>query len=275
MGFFKLSHKESRGFSSLFIISVVALILIFFPKILIRHNSKIDPAEIKQLDSLAAMLNRGEMSSKNRSYFKFDPNSLSIDSLMLLGFSEKIAQRMQNYISKGGHFYKKEDVKKVYGISDQLVSELYPYIMLPDSDKKALNNIIEKLDLNIANEIQLKKVKNIGDILAGRIVKYRELLGGFIDMNQLNEVYGLSDSAKRHLKSSTFIRSNFRPQMIKVNRDQKNVLSGHPYISYELADDIIRFRQINSKIESGKVLANFKSLNKINFEKLIPYLDFR
>jgi len=104
MGFFKLSH--------IFIISVVALILIFFPKILIRHNSKIDPAEIKQLDSLAAMLNRGEMSSKNRSYFKFDPNSLSIDSLMLLGFSEKIAQRMQNYISKGGHFYKKEDVKK-------------------------------------------------------------------------------------------------------------------------------------------------------------------
>ncbi len=275
MGFFKLSHKEARGFSSLFIVSVVALILIFFPEIIIRHNSKIDPSDIKHLDSLAALLNHDEISNKNHIIFRFDPNKLSMDSLMLLGFSEKIAQRMQNYISKGGHFYKKEDVKKIYGISDQLVSELYPYIMLPDSARIAPKRKIEKFDLNNANEIQLKKVRYIGNVLAGRIVKYRNLLGGFINMKQLDEVYGLSDNAKNHLKSSAFIRTGFKPQMIKVNKDQKNVLSGHPYISYELADDILRFRQINSKIESEKVLANFKSLNKINFEKLIPYLDFQ
>ncbi len=273
--FLKLSHKEVRGFSSLFIVSVLALLLIFFPKILIRHHATINPADIKQLDSLVAILNKVELSSKSHEVFNFDPNKTSLDSLMLLGFSQKIAQRIQNYISKGGHFYKKEDVKKIYGISDQLVLDLYPYMMLPDSGRIATKRIIEKFDLNNASEIQLKKVQMIGAVLAARIVKYRSLLGGFISKDQLDEVYGLSDEAKDYLKSSTFIGTKFSPQKISINRAQEDVLSKHPYISYELAEDIVRFRHINSKIESKKVLVNFKSIDKSNFKKLILYLDFQ
>ena len=40
----------------------------------------------------------------------------------------------------------------------------------------------------------------IGDILASRIVKYREVLGGYIEVSQLDEVYGLSEDGFENLK---------------------------------------------------------------------------
>lgn len=115
----------------------------------------------------------------------------------------------------------------------------------------------------------------IGDVLASRIVTYREMLGGYITEEQLDEVYGLSDEALRNVKSSVFIRDGFKPRLIKINSDSLNALKSHPYISGQLAEDIIRFREINTTIESEIVLANFKSVDKSNFEKLIFYLDFQ
>lgn len=115
----------------------------------------------------------------------------------------------------------------------------------------------------------------IGDVLSVRIVRYREVLGGFISMDQIEEAYGLSDEAIASLKSSAFIENDFRPHQIKVNFDSMNVLKSHPYISNDLAEDMIRYREINSIIESETVLANFKSVDKSNFQKLILYLDFK
>ena len=115
----------------------------------------------------------------------------------------------------------------------------------------------------------------IGNVLAARIVKYRDLLGGFVNKNQLREVYGLQDIALGNLKSATFISSGFKPRLLKINRDSLEMLQNHPYISDKLAEDILRFREINSTIESEKVLANFISIDKSKFEKLILYLDFQ
>ncbi len=63
--------------------------------------------------------------------------------------------------------------------------------------------------------------------------------------------------------------------MIRINHDDFDRLKRHPYISDQLAEDIIRYREINSSIESEKVLANFKSIDKRYFKKLILYLDFK
>lgn len=272
----KISHHEARGFFSLLIVSIIALIFLFFPDIVIRQNRTVDPADVKQLDSLIAILESDELASTQHTLFLFDPNKISADSLILLGFPKNVAEILINYRSKGGKFYLKKDVKKIYGITDQLMNDIYDFINLPDSTSIVLSNkTVQKFDLNTANADQLKKVNMIGDVLAGRIVKYRDLLGGFVNMDQLGEVYGLSEKAKKHLKSMTFIGDKFKPRLIKINRDQEDVIRRHPYISDLLAEDIIRFREINSAIESEKVLIHFKSIDNNKFEKLIPYLDFQ
>jgi DNA uptake protein ComE-like DNA-binding protein len=153
---------------------------------------------------------------------------------------------------------------------------IYTFINLPDSALRYQRKKPEqKIDLNSASVNQLKNVHMIGDVLATRIVKYRDLLGGFVNKNQLEEVYGLSEFALVNLTSAAFINSDFKPRLLKINHDSLEAFQNHPYISYQLAEDILRFREINSTIESEKVLVNFKSIDKSNFEKLILYLDFQ
>lgn len=183
---------------------------------------------------------------------------------------------MINYRYSGGRFKIKKDIRKVYGVAEELIDSLYSFIDLPDSMVREKKNLDElKFDINIATVEHLKKVNMIGDVLATRIVKYRELLGGFIGTEQFYEIYGLSDNAVENLKLSTYIDTGFNPRRLKVNHDALEMLERHPYISDQLAEDIVRYREINSTIDSEKVLANFKSVDKSNFEKLILYLDFQ
>ncbi len=206
--------------------------------------------------------------------FDFDPNKISMDSLILLGVPKKTAITWINYRTKGGKFYTKKDVRKIYGIQDEWVQKAFPYILLPDSSTYR-NNKKVKLDLNRASASQLKLTPGIGDIFANRIVKFRESLGGFVTADQLHEVYGITDTSIQSLLDHTYIQKKFIPNKIRINHVEKEKLLSHPYISKNLAEDIIRFREINKTIESEKVLADFKSVDKRNFKKLILYLDFQ
>ena len=174
-----LSYNEAKGFISLLMISIVLLVLIFAPKLVIRHQKEVDPKDVYKLDSLASILENKEFLERGSQHFLFDPNTISVDSLVLLGFSKRIAERLINYRSKGGKFYYKNDVMKIYGITDLLMKNIYPFINLPDSAIISVEKFTkQKIDLNSATTQQLKKVYMVGDVLAARIVKYRDLLGG-------------------------------------------------------------------------------------------------
>jgi competence protein ComEA len=176
---FPYSYSEARGFVALLVVSIILLFVIFFPKTIIRNQIEVDPAEVKHLDSLASLFERDEKFE----LFLFDPNTLPKDSLMFLGFPQRVAGRLVNYRDKG-EFHTKDDVKKVYGINEQLVDSLYPYINLPAQLSETNNySKTQKFNINTASTDQLKKVNMIGDVLAARIVKYRERLGGFIAVN--------------------------------------------------------------------------------------------
>ena len=271
-----LSYNEAKGFFSLLMISIVLLVLIFTPKLVIRDQKEVDPNDVYKLDSLASLLENKEFLERGSQLFLFDPNTISVDSLVLLGFSKRIAERLINYRSKGGKFYYKNDVSKIYGITDLLMKNIYPFINLPDSAIISVEKFTkQKIDLNSATTQQLKKVYMVGDVLAARIVKYRDLLGGFVSEDQLEEVFGLEDVALSNMKIETYIKLDFKPRLVRINHDSLEILQNHPYISYRLAEDILRFREINSTIESEIVLTDFKSIDKSNFKKLILYLDFR
>ena len=66
------------------------------------------------------------------SLFCFNPNTISIDSLQLLGFSYKQALTIIHYREKGGRFRKKEDFSKMYTVSPEKYEELAPYIRISE-----------------------------------------------------------------------------------------------------------------------------------------------
>lgn len=76
--------------------------------------------------------------------FDFNPNTISHDSLLLLGFSDAQARGIENYRSKGGKFRRKEDFARMYTVSPEKYQELESFIVIPDiygsSSERKLNH---------------------------------------------------------------------------------------------------------------------------------------
>lgn len=265
-----MSYREARGFAALLVLSFAALIVILFPELMLQYDHVPALETASQLDSLANMLSKPDYEKMEPVYFSFDPNTLSIDSLLMLGLPQKVAERLHNYLASGGKFVVKEDVRKIYGLSEELFLKLEPYIVIPRQNKPASH-----LDINQASAGALVASMGIDEQLAGRIVNYRNALGGFVRSDQLEEVYDMPETALKLIKTKTFIARGFKPRRLRINFADADSLSRHPYISAQLAEDIVRFRKINGTIISQTVLAGFKSVDMSNFEKLIFYLDFQ
>ena len=130
--------------------------------------------------------------------FIFNPNMLPSEQWSKMGLKDWQIKVIKKYEAKGGKFYKKEDFKRMYCISPSEYEILEPYISIPEqkneyADRKPEIKEIKKrvlVDLNSADSITLLTLYGIGPSFARRIIKYRNLLGGFYNKSQLLEVYG-------------------------------------------------------------------------------------
>ncbi len=266
-----ISYSESRAFSRLLLVCILALLVIFLTTKFYNPGPIIKQSDIAKLDSLVQLL---DPQNAEPVYFSFNPNSISADSLILLGIPQKIAERLINYRAKGGSFKAKNDITKIYGFTNEMYERVYPYIILPDKIPENTNEMTFA-DINEIGVEWLKDQPGISPLLAGRIVRYRDNLGGFVKTDQLDEVYELEGFSLENLKKNIYIRKGYQPEKLKINHVSKDQLKNHPYISWQLAEDIVRFRELNGSIKSEKLLVGFKSLDKANFENLILYLDFQ
>ncbi|NOY51380.1 MAG: helix-hairpin-helix domain-containing protein [Chlorobi bacterium] len=190
--------------------------------------------------------------------FDFDPNKLDKLSFMEMGFSEKQFKVIKNYLEKGGRFYKKEDFKKIYGISNAEYQIVEPYIIIDTEGfmKKKQTAIIKKdrkvkkassriksakakknpvymiTELNSADTIKLVNNLHIKAKLAKRIIKYRELLGGFYEKEQLLEVYGFPTAYYKRIQPFLLVDS-LLIRKIYINEVGFKALLKHPYFNYE------------------------------------------
>lgn len=218
--------------------------------------------------------------------FDFDPNLATVEELMSLGFREKIAHRINNYRTKGGRFKSADDLRKIYGISQGRIEELSSHIKIsgiPNKPEKTRNDSIKpvitkrsrpeasKININLASQEELVNVYGIGPVLSERILKYRNLLGGFHSWNQLSEVYGLRPEIIDKVKERFYI-DEFTLIRIDLNQDSIKTLAKHPYISYSLAKVIVAFRNQHGDFQSVNDLNKIKIFNDSIFERVRPYL---
>jgi DNA uptake protein ComE-like DNA-binding protein len=241
---------------------------------LMTQNSTPSEKDLAELDSMVVILEAAMGTVSHQDLFAFDPNSVTYDSLIILGFPEKLAQRMINYRSAGANFLVKSDLKKVYGFPDQLYDSLVSFINLPDSLGAPAIKKPHLLDLNIIDAGVLASQTQTDPALTIRIIRFRQALGGFISESQLAEVYGISPEIQTQIEKYVYVKNGFTPKKLKINKADEKSLKAHPYISDDLAEDILRYREINGAIDSPEELSAFKSANTPAFAKLISYLDF-
>lgn len=211
--------------------------------------------------------------------FPFDPNTLSFLDWKRLGFTEKQAQQIINYRIKGGYFYEKTDLKKIYSITEEDYQILEPYIRITPAQKqetkerKKETHTSFKLDLNRADSIELQKIYGIGQKTASRIIKYREKLGGFISINQLKEVYSIDSSRFLQISPYLYVNNEYNIKKININKATVKELVNHPYIDYYLATSIVNYRQRNGNYTDIKDIKKAVHFYDELYQKIAPYLS--
>lgn len=235
--------------------------------------------------------------------FNFDPNTVSVAGWQQLGLPRWLAERIDKYRSKGGQFRKKEDLLRIYDFPPDLYDQLEPYIVLankaaepnkqqnfteggtqrlskelggtgerPAFAERPAKPALQPFDINTADTAQLIALKGIGATLAGRIVKYRDALGGFISSDQFREVYGLDSLAYEELRKYGQIRS--APRRIPVNTASAEQLDRLPFLSRRQAQVIVSYREQHGAYTSAESLKPIRILDAKTIEKMVPYLDF-
>lgn len=133
----------------------------------------------------------------------------------------------------------------------------------------------EPISLNNADSASFERLPGIGPVLASRIIRYREKLGGFYQTSQLREVYGISDSLYTLLEPLLKeISGNAQTRKIDINRISFDTLRQHPYLRWDKAKAIIRYREANGPFRSEKDLRNIWTLDSSTLARLLPYIQF-
>jgi competence protein ComEA len=289
--YFGFNRQQRNGLWVLILISFFLLVLrIAYPYFISPANIVVSnlPLLERRLDSTAEAGGRRRKSfysyDKERNMFVFDPNTVSMEQLLALGFREKTATTLLKFRQKGFVFKEKKDLQKVYGISDKFYAKLEPYILIkkdrpvPGTVEVTENpapvtvakSAVPRVELNTADSLSLVALNGIGPGFARRILKYRSVLGGFVSVEQLQEVYGFPEELYEKIKGEVEVNAA-HVKRINLNTDDFKTVNRHPYLSYELTKVIF-----NQRRKEPLTAAVTKDLldDETLYNKLAPYLVF-
>ncbi|GAB4284499.1 MAG: helix-hairpin-helix domain-containing protein [Marinilabiliales bacterium] len=293
--YFTFTTREKRGvFLLLLIIIILVIILLVNP--FNNKNKTIDAEHVKKeisaLDKLILNDIKNEENINEIKAIDFDPNTVNDSVWKSMGMPEKLYKILDNFRKKGGKFKKPEDLLKIYGFSQELYEQIKNNIKIKNYEVnkhyketyKPIDDTLIKsygkynkpdsiqINLNTATKDELILLPGIGETYSDRILKYRNLLGGFYSMEQLLEVYGINEELLNKI-SSYIVLDNNDIIKTKINTAEFNDLLKHPYLEYNQVRMICNYRK-DYKIKSMNDLIRNNIIDKETAKKLEPYLDF-
>lgn len=225
--------------------------------------------------------------------FPFDPNTADSVQLRRLGLQPWQVRSIYKYRAAGGIYRTKIDFARTYGLTQKEYRELEPYIQISaDYQPAALlvrqheqagrehgrdtllfpRKLVpgQTIDLTVADTSQLKTVPGIGSHFARKIVDYRERLGGYASLHQLDEIEGFPLQSKRFLRldsPATVCRLN-------LNRLSVSELRRHPYLNYYQARAIVDYRRTHGLLTGLSDLRLLRDFPSEALQRLEPYVEF-
>lgn len=231
---------------------------------------------------------RNYYSKPRAAVFYFNPNTASVADWERLGIRDKTAETIQKFLSKGGHFYKPEDIGKIWGLHKDDIERLTPYVRIenekreftsespPDrypapTHKKISSGSIE---INTSDSTRLISLPGIGSKLAQRIIGFRNKLGGFYSIDQVGETYGLPDSTFQKIKPMLTL-SSATIKKLNINSATLEELKSHPYIRYAIANALVQYRVQHGNYSSVEEIKKIMLISDDVYKKVSPYLTSR
>ncbi len=273
----------------LIIISLAAFFPYIYSQLFVepRPSVLIDKNMLSEVELIKTSVKNERRFVKNKndsthipSPFLFNPNNTSDKEWLKLGLKEFQVKIISNYTTKGGVFKTKGDLLKIYSIKPDWYSSIKNYILLPDTivkETKTTQNKVFKpyeavLDINTIDSSSLEKLPGIGAYLAGKIIRYRNSLGGFYSKNQILEINGMREELFKKFENKLNVLSPIKH--INVNTCSAEELTSHPYLKKKLGKVIYQFVKQRGKINNTDELKSIPILADSTLSKIKPYLRF-
>lgn len=265
------------------VILQIAYFLLDFTKP--KETASIEKEQFFQLkiDSLKAL----SVNKKEYKIYPFNPNYITDFKGYQLGMSTIEIDRLINYRAKGKFVNSVNEFQQITKISDSLLHELKPLFKFTkwtekakidsiDSEKKSSNKIsVSTIDINKATEIDLISVNGIGEVLAKRIIEYRNKLGGFSNINQIYEVWNLDKKVADKVVNQFKVIDKPIIKKININTASFKEVLAIVYIDYELCKKIFNHKKEISEYQSLEELKKIEGFPLDKYELIILYLDVK
>jgi DNA uptake protein ComE-like DNA-binding protein len=144
----------------------------------------------------------------------------------------------------------------------------YPNTALTKKEKMVI------IDINQATQEDLIKIYGIGEAISLRILKFKESLGGFVSMEQMNDVWGLSPEVIENLNTHFKVSATSSVKKIDINNASIKELSLFPYFKYPISKNIVTYRSMNGDIKNSEDLTKIKGLSIEKAKIIALYLNF-
>ena len=258
---FSFSQGERKG---IIFLVLLLLALLFLPPLfelftgsepaadmeyLREQVSKLGEAAAPQYDDLAD----NSTAANAAKLFAFNPNTISRDSLLLLGFSPKQSDAIAKYRERGYGFRTAADFLKLNVITEKQRERLRAYVSISPAfaektfgkgDSAAQKNYEKPqpavVELNTADTALLRTLPSIGAYFAKKMVEYRESLGGYVSAEQLLEIPNFGHERLQRLSGRITVDAS-KVQKFELSEDSYELMRRHPYVGAYAARGIVQF----------------------------------
>lgn len=279
---------------------VILLILIGIIQLFIFWNkNSVTEADIKSNHEKEWYIAQNEIDSLKKvsqenahKIYPFNPNFISDYKGYKLGMTLEQIDKLHHFRKQNKYVNSNAEFQKLTGVSDAWMKQYSKYFKFPDwvtnkTASKVQNNFEHKYqkfekketkiviqDINTADQVELEEVYMIGEKMAQKIIIEREKFGGFVDMEQLSFIWGISPDAIADLNKRFQVKSNNGIKKININELTIKELQQFPYFNYTIAKNIVTFRSMNGEIKKIDDLTNIKQFPVEKLKIIAVYLEF-
>lgn len=278
---FVFSKSERNGIFLLVTIILVlqlAYWLIPFPK----YIAPKDTPELVRFQQKVDSLKQLKIKENTPKQYPFNPNFITDYKGYTLGMSTQEIDRLLAYRKQNKWVNSKKDFQDVTKVSDSLLNTFSHLFKFPDfitnpkkkkvfaKDRKL--SYKDKIDLNKATALQLQEVYGIGPYYSEKIIGYRTKLNGFSDNVQLKDVYGLEPNVINNILKKFTVKTPVNIKKININTAKVTDLSELPNLNYEIARQIIKYRELNGEFNDINQLKSIAEFPIEKFDRIQLYL---
>lgn len=280
--FYYYSKSQKRGLFFLILLVIsVQLFVYYFPK---RGNKEVAEkyptlfndeyyAKVRMLDSIQTITQ-----SKRDTIYPFNPNFITDYRGFILGMSTEEIDRLLAFRKENKYVNSAKEFQRVTQVSDEWLNQYSAYFKFPDwvTNPKGKREYVDfnkpkeivpivPICINSATLEDLQKVRGIGPYYADKILKEKEKFGGFVAIQQLKFIYGISEETVNELYRYFKVINSPTIKQLNVNEASINQLKELPYMNYYIAREVVKYRSMNGDFVNKE---EFLQIEKFPIDKI-------